>query len=31
MSKLNKEEIIKIAALMIHASKLDEANSLHKI
>ena len=24
MSKLNKEEIIKIAALMIHASKLDE-------
>ncbi len=24
MSKLNKEEIVKIAALMIHASKLDE-------
>ena len=24
MSKLNKDEIIKIAALMIHASKLDE-------
>ena len=24
MSKLNKEEIIQIAALMIHAAKLDE-------